>query len=98
MKDMFKTHILKDKFGKDGEYKKSLRDENRKERKLKKDLETVEVSIVSIETDKHLKRMDASVYRKVRKNRTGELEELRNDLEQTRLRIQELGIQKRWID
>jgi len=42
--------------------------------------------------------MDASVYRKVRKNLTGELEDLRNDLEQTRLRIQELGNQKRWID
>ena len=98
MKEMFKTNILKDKFSKDEEYKKNLRDENRKERRLKKDLETVEVSIASIETDKLLKRMDASVYRRVRKNLTGELEDVRNDLEQTRLRIQELGNQKRWID
>ena len=95
---MFKTNILKDKFSKDEEYKKNLRDENRKERRLKKDLETVEISIASIETDKLLKRMDTSVYRRVRKNLTGELEDLRNDLEQTRLRIQELGNQKRWID
>ena len=98
MKDMFKTHILKDKFAKDEEFKKSLRDENRKERRLKKDLETVEVSIASIETDKLLKRMDESVYRRVRQNLTGELEDLRNEVEQTRLRIQELGNQKRWID
>ena len=98
MKEMFKTNILKDKFSKDEEYKKNLRDENRKERRLKKDLETVEISIASIETDKLLKRMDTSVYRRVRKNLTGELEDLRNDLEQTRLRIQELGNQKRWID
>ena len=98
MKEMFKANILKDKFSKDEKYKKNLKDENRKERRLKKDLETVEVSIASIETDKLLKRMDASVYRRVRKNLTGELEDVRNDLEQTRLRIQELGNQKRWID
>ena len=59
------------------------RDENRKERRLKKDLETVKVLIASIEIDKLLKRMDASVYRQVRKNLTGELEDVRNDLEQT---------------
>jgi hypothetical protein len=59
------------------------RDENRKERRLKKDLETVEVLIASIEIDKLLKRMDASVYRQVRKNLTGELEDVRNELEQT---------------
>ena len=61
MKEMFKTNILKDKFSKDEEYKKNLRDENRKERRLKKDLEIVEISIAAIETDKLLKRMDASV-------------------------------------
>ena len=59
------------------------RDENRKERRLKKDLETVKVLIASIEIDKLLKRMDASVYRQVRKNLTGELEDVRNELEQT---------------
>ena len=56
------------------------RDENRKERRLKKHLETVEVLIASIEIDKLLKRMDASVCRQVRKNLTGELEDVRNDL------------------
>jgi hypothetical protein len=59
------------------------RDENRKERRLKKDLGTVEVLIAFIEIDKLLKRMDASVYRQVRKNLTGELEDVRNELEQT---------------
>lgn len=98
MKEMFKTHILQDKFSRDDEFKKTLRDENKKERRLKKDLETAETSIASIETDKLLKRMEAGVYRRVRKNLTEELERIRSDLEQTRLRIQELGNQKRWID
>ena len=61
-------------------------------------LETVEVPIASIETDRLLKRMDPSVYHRVRANLTGELEDLRNELEQIRLRTQELGNQKRWID
>ena len=42
--------------------------------------------------------MEPSVYRRVRANLTGEWEDRRNEVEQTRLRIQQLGNQKRWID
>ena len=98
MKDMFKTNILSDKFAKDEEYRKNLRDETKKVKKLKRDLDTVETSIATIETDKLLKRIDPPVYRKVRKNLNGELESVKSNLEQSRIRVQELGDQKRWID
>ncbi len=98
MKDMFKTNILSDKFAKDEEYRKNLRDETKKVKKLKRDLDTVETSIATIETDKLLKRIDPSVYRKVRKNPIGELESVKSTLEQSRLRVKELGDEKRWID
>ena len=98
MKDMFKKNILKDKFAKDEEYKKGLRNETKKVKKLKRDLEMVETSIATIETDKLLERIDPSVHRKVRKNLNDELETVRSNLEQSRLRVQELGNQKSWID
>ena len=98
MKDMFKTNILSDKFAKDEEYRKNLRDETKKVKKLKRDLDTVETSIATIETDKLLKRIDPSVYRKVRKNLNGESESVKSTLEQSRIRVKELGNQKRWID
>ena len=98
MKEMFKTNILRDKFAKDEEYRKSLTTETMKVKRLKKDLDTVQTSIATIETDKLLKRMDPSVYRKVRKNLNDELGVVKTTLEQSRIRVQELGNQKRWID
>jgi len=59
-KNMFKPNILSDKFAKDEEYRNNLRNETKKVKTLKRDLDTVETSIATIETDKLLKRIDPS--------------------------------------
>ena len=51
-----------------------------------------------METKYLLKKYDDEIYQKIEQNLTTELKKLKDEMEQSRLKVNELGNQKRWID
>jgi hypothetical protein len=51
-----------------------------------------------VETNRLLQRYDEEVYSKIKSNLDAELKTKKDEIEQTRIRIKELGNQKRWLD
>ena len=98
LKEGFKDEILKSKFAGDVETERDLRNQKTKSNRLKKDLQQVQSSIADVETNNLLKRYDDAVYAQIKSNLDAELKSKKDEIEQTRLRIKELGNQKRWLD
>lgn len=98
LKEGFKDEILKSKFSGDVETERDLRNQKTKSNRLKKDLQQVQSSIADVETNNLLKRYDDAVYAQIKSNLDAELKSKKDEIEQTRLRIKELGNQKRWLD
>ena len=51
-----------------------------------------------METKYLLKKYDETIYQKIEKNLSDELTKLNDEIEQSRLKIKELGNRKKWID
>lgn len=98
LKEGFKDEILKSKFSGDVETERDLRNQKTKSNRLKKDLQQIQSSIADVETNNLLKRYDDAVYAQIKSNLDAELKSKKDEIEQTRLRIKELGNQKRWLD
>jgi hypothetical protein len=51
-----------------------------------------------METKYLLKKYDETIYQKIEKNLTKELSKLNDEIDQSRLKIKDLGNQKKWVD
>jgi hypothetical protein len=98
LKEGFKEEILHSKYAGDAETNRELKNLKTKSNRLKKDLQQVHSSIADVETNNLLKRYDAEVYSKIKSNLDTELKTKKDEIEQTRIRIKELGNHKRWLD
>ena len=98
LKEGFKEEVLKSKFVNDEETDHELKNLKTKSNRLKKDLQQVQSSIADVETNRLLQRYDEEVYSKIKSNLDDELKTKKDEIEQTRIRIKELGNEKRWLD
>ena len=98
LKEGFKEEVLKSKFVNDEETDHELKNLKTKSNRLKKDLQQVQSSIADVETNRLLQRYDEEVYSKIKSNLNDELKTKKDEIEQTRIRIKELGNEKRWLD
>jgi DNA invertase Pin-like site-specific DNA recombinase len=98
LKQGFKDEVLKSKFAGDAETARELKNQKTKSNRLKKDLQQVQTSIADNETNNLLKKYDGEVYSIIKNNLDAELKSKKDEVEQTRLRIKELGNQQRWLD
>ena len=98
LKEGFKEEVLKSKFVNDEETDHEFKNLKTKSNRLKKDLQQVQSSIADMETNRLLQRDDEEVYSKIKSNLDDELKTKKDEIEQTRIRIKELGNEKRWLD
>lgn len=98
LKQRMKDELLKDKSKSDDEYKKDLQNSRKRERSAVKNLKRVEESIAKIETDRLLERMDADLFKQVRKNLEDERNKALAEVETTRDALNDVSSKKRWID
>ena len=98
LKEGFKDEVLKSKFSGDAENARELKNLKTKSNRLKKDLQQIQSSIATNETNKLLQEYDEEIYAGIKTNLDEKLKSKKDEVEQTRLRIKELGNQKRWLD
>ena len=98
LKEGFKTEVLNKKFSSDEEIKQELKNLKTKSNRLKSDLTQIQTSIANVETNNMLKKYDEVVYQKMSENLGQELEKKKDEIEQTRIRIKELGKEQKWLD
>ena len=58
----------------------------------------VQSSIADVETNRLLQRYDEEVYSKIKSNFNAEFKAKKDEIEQTRIRVKELGNERRWLD
>lgn len=98
LKQKMKDELLKDKSKSDDEYKKDLQNTRKRERSAVKNLKRIEESIAKIETDRLLERMDADLFKQVRKNLEDERNKALAEVDETRSAVDDVASKKRWID
>ena len=97
LKEGFKDDVLKSKFSTDEQIKQELKNQKVKSQRLRGELAKVQSTIADVETNNLLKKYDAEVYKKGR-NLDEELKKIKNEIEQTRIRVKELGKEQKWLD
>ena len=75
-----------------------IKKEKSKRTKLLRQIEDIQASIAEMETKYHLKKYDETIYQRIEKNLSEELSKLNDEIEQSGLKIKELGNQKKWVD
>jgi DNA invertase Pin-like site-specific DNA recombinase len=98
LKEGFKEEILQSKYSGDAETDRELKNLKTKSNRLKKDLKQIQSSIADVETNHLLKRYDDVVYSQIKSNLDAELKTKKDETEQTRIRIKEMGNHQRWLD
>ena len=98
LKEGFKNEVLNQKFSSDDEIKQELKNLKVKSNRLKSELTQVQTSIANVETNNMLKKYDEVVYQKMSENLGQELDKKKDEIEQTRIRIKELGKEQKWLD
>ena len=98
LKERFKNEILHSKFASDDEITTEFKNQKIKSKRLRGELGKIQTSIADVETNNLLQRYDAAVYEKIILNLTEESNKKKDEIEQTRLRIKELGKEKKWLD
>ena len=99
LKEGFKGEVLKSKFKGDKENERLLRNQKTKSKRLMKQLKLVQSSIAEVETKNLLNEYDdAEIYAGIKSNLVAELKKVKDDIEQTRIAIKELGNQNKWLD
>ena len=81
-----------------GDFEKDQREEKKQEKRLGKELLKIEETLSRIETDHLLEKMDKKLYRQVRKNLDDDKQKVRVKLEQSRLRMKEMGNREKWLN
>ena len=98
LKEEVKNKVLDTKIDSSSENNEIVKKELSKRKQLLKQIENIQISIAEMETKYLLKKYDESIYKIIEKNLTDELNKLNNEIEQSRLKVKELGNQKKWID
>ena len=98
LKERFKDKVLQSKFKGDEETARLLKNERIKSSRLKKELKLVETSIADVETKNLLKEYDDGIYQKIKTNLVKEMQTKKDALEQSRIKIKELGNHQSWLD
>ena len=98
LKEGFKEEILKSKFASDADTERELRNLRTKSNRLKKEYQQIQSSIADVETNHLLQRYDEEVYAKIKSNLDAELRTKKDEIEQNRIRIKEVGNERRWLD
>ncbi|MDG2255788.1 MAG: hypothetical protein P8L49_12600, partial [Opitutaceae bacterium] len=98
LKEGFKEEILKSKFASDADTERELRNFRTKSNRLKKEYQQIQSSIADVETNHLLQRYDEEVYARIKSNLDAELRTKRDEIEQNRIRIKEVGNERRWLD
>jgi hypothetical protein len=65
---------------------------------LKKEYQQIQSSLADVETSHLLQRYDEEVYAKIKSNLDAELRTKKDEIEQNRIRIKEVGNESRWLD
>ena len=98
LKEEVKNKVLDTKLDTTSETNQIIKKEKSKRAKILRDIEDIQESIAEMETKYLLKKYDETIYQKIEKNLTDEMKKLNDEMEQSRLKIKELGSQKKWID
>ena len=98
LKEEVKKTVLNEKFDTYSDNTEIIKREKAKRSKLVRQIEEIQLSIAEMETKYLLKKYDETIYQKIEKNLTEELSKLNDEIEQSRLKIKELGNQKKWGD
>ncbi len=80
------------------DYESRLKLEQKKAKRLQKELKTVQTTIAEFHTIHLLNDMDEVISEQVRKNLEDNLKKVKNRIDQSNLKMKELGNQKYWID
>ena len=62
------------------------------------ELQQIQSSVADVEPNNLHRKYDAEVYEKIIGNLNTELDKTKEEIEQTRLRIKQLGQEKKWLD
>ena len=99
LKERTKVEVLDQKFKGDRENERLLDKQREKSKRLMKQLKRVQSSIAEVETKNLLDEYDdAEIYSSIKSKLVAELKKVKDDIEQTRIAIRELGNQKKWLD
>ena len=102
LKQKCKDEVLQPKFKNDKDTDRLVRNLKQKGDALNKRLKQVQCDIMDVETDIRLKRMnpdyDEVIYAGIKSNLVAELKKVKDEKEQTRITIKELGNRKRWLN
>ena len=99
LRERTKDEVMHAKFRSDKENEKLLRNQKTKDKRLKKQLKLVQSSIAEVETKKLLNEYDdADICAEIKSNLFAELKKVKDEIEQTRITIKEIGNQKKWLD
>ena len=98
VKEGFKDEVLQSKFSTDKQIKEELKNQKIKSQRLRGQLTKIQSTIADVETHNLLKKYDAEVYKKIGGNLDEELKKIKGEIEQTRIRVKELGKEQKWLD
>lgn len=98
LKEEVKNKVLDTKIDSGSENNEIIKKELSKRKQLLKQIDNIQISIAEMETKYLLKKYDENIYKRIEKNLTEELNKLNDEIEQSRLKVKELGNQKKWID
>ncbi|MFP6756444.1 MAG: hypothetical protein VCB60_12080, partial [Alphaproteobacteria bacterium] len=100
LKEKFKKEVLKIKSSGGGyENERQIRLERTKKNRFEKDIQKIQSSLADVETGNLLDEFDDSaIYQRIRNNLSKKLKDLKEKLEQSRLRIKQLGQENLWVD
>jgi len=98
LKEGFKKEVLHSKYATEEEIKTELKNQKTKSKRWMTELQQIQSSIADVETNNLLRKYDAEVYEKIIGNLNAELDKTKEEIEQTRLRIKELGKEQKWLD
>ena len=98
LKEGFKNEVLQQKFNNDDEVKQELKNLKVKSNRLRSELSQIQSSIANVETNNLLEKYDPVVYSKISKNLDDASVKKKDEIEQTRIRIKELGREQQWLN
>ena len=99
LKAEFKEEVLKAKFASEEENDTVRRKEEKIQKRLARKIEETKTTLADAETKRLLGEFDDYVvFQKVRNNLQKEIEKTQWELEQSKIRLKEIGNQRKWLD
>jgi len=99
LKEGFKNEILNSKFDTEEQIQQELKTQQVVSKRLAGELKDFQSTLADVETNKLLNVYeDETVYQGIATNLKTKISKTKNEIEQTRLRIKELGKEQKWLD